>query len=317
MSFITPGSGKGLPELSVTNSNLSELVDSSDECIITRTGIKSRYICTNEMMFDLSFKAAQDALENSGIKACELDLIICSTVQSDYVTPSLSCLIQGGLGANCPAFDINAACTGFIYALDVAAAYFDSGRARNILIVSSEIMSKHVDWTDRATCVLFGDGAGAVVLTKGNGLLSIKISSQGDDKLLTIGGSIGASPFAEKREESKFIKMQGSEVFKFAVTSMCRDINEVVEKAGLKIEDIKRVIPHQANLRIINSAAEKLKLREEQMVRGIYKYGNTSSASIPIMLSELFEINVLENGDITVLSAFGGGLTSGACAIEI
>lgn len=317
MSFKIIGAGMGLPALSVTNNDLSKLVDTSDEWISTRTGIKSRYICTNETMFDLSFSAAQNALKNSGISAAELDLIICSTVQSDYVTPSLSCLIQHGLGAKCPAFDINAACSGFIYALDVAVAYFESGRANNILIVSSEIMSKHVDWTDRATCVLFGDGAGAVVLTKGDGLLSIKITSQGDDKLLTIGASIGASPFAEKRGESKFLKMQGSEVFKFAVTSMCRDINDVVEKAGLKIEDIKKVIPHQANLRIIHSAAEKLKLREEQMVHGIEKYGNTSSASIPILLSELFENKELESGDIIVLSAFGGGLTSGACAIEI
>lgn len=317
MSFKIIGTGMAHPALAVTNSDLSKYVDTSDEWISSRTGIKSRFISTGESMLDLSVSAAKTAVCNSGLDAGDLDLIICTTMQGDYVTPSLACLIQRELGAACPAFDINAACSGFIFALDAVAAYFDAGRAENILIVSVEMMSKYLDWNDRATCVLFGDGAGAAVLAKGAGLRAIKITAKGDDELLFIPGNTGNSPFAGKEHKEQFLHMTGSEVFKFAVSAMIRDITDVLAAAGIGTDKVKKVIPHQANLRIIRSAAEKLNLRDDQLVLGIDRYGNTSSASIPILLSELFETRELESGDIVVLSAFGGGLTTGACVIEI
>lgn len=317
MSFKILGSGNGHPEFILTNEQISEMVETSDEWITTRTGIKSRFISNGESLLDLASGAAKKALERSGVRADELDLIICSTVQSDFVTPALACMIQNELGATCPAFDINAACTGFIYALDVAKSYFDSDRARHILVVAAEQMSKHINWKDRETCVLFGDGAGAVVLGKGNGLCAIRITAKGDDKLLTIGGTTGNNPFRTGEVMDTNLHMLGKEVFKFAVNSMCRDITEVLDQAGLQMTDIKKVIPHQANMRIIRSAADKLSIRDEQIAIGIDRYGNTSSASIPILLAELFENGELQEGDKIVLSAFGGGLTSGACIIEI
>lgn len=317
MSFQIIGTGRAHPKYVLSNDALTKMVETSDEWITTRTGIKNRYISTDETLLDLSVAAAKDAILASGKNADDLDLIICSTVLGDYVTPSLACLVQKEIGATCPAFDLNAACSGFLYALNVAAAFFDSGRATNILIVSAEMMSKHLDWTDRETCVLFGDGAGAVVLTKGNGLRAIKITAQGDDKLLTIGSNGGASPFSTLEKKPTYLHMQGSEVFKFAVTSMCRDITAVLGEAGLEADQITKVIPHQANQRIIKSACDRLSLREDQVVSGIDRYGNTSSASIPILLSELFENGTLHKGDLVVFSAFGGGLTTGACVIEI
>lgn len=262
-------------------------------------------------------KAAGEAISNAKVLPSEIDLIIATTIGGEYLTPSLACVIQKRIGAVCPAFDINAACTGFIYALNTAKAYFDSAMAKKILIVSAEMMSSYVDWKDRSSCVLFGDGSGAVLLEKGNNLLEITVSATGDEDLLKIGGMKGNNPFSTKQAESPFLQMNGKDVFKFAVSSMCNDIGLVLEKAGLTMNDIKKVIPHQANMRIINFAKEKLGIPDDKIVSAIDRFGNTSSASIPILLAELIENKELKTGDLVVLAAFGGGLTNGACIIKI
>lgn len=317
MSFSIAGTGRAHPKFILTNDVLSEFLDTSDQWIASRTGIRSRYIATDETLCQLASQAGQRALDRAGWEAGELDLILCSTVQGDYITPSLSCQVQQQIGAGCPAFDLNAACSGFLYGLETAAAFLDSGRAQRILLISAEMMSRHVDWTDRSTCVLFGDGAGAVALEKGNGLKAMRLTAKGDEKgLLQIGGHSGNNPYATAEAPPEALAMQGGEVFKFAVSSMCRDIRKVVEQAGLTMEQVALVLPHQANLRILQSAEERLGLREEQVVSTIDHYGNTSSASIPLMLDELAEAGRLHRGDYLVLSAFGGGLTSGACVVQ-
>ncbi len=316
MSFSIIGTGSAFPECSKTNGELSQLVETSDEWISTRTGIKSRHICTTETMTELTAQAGRRALENAGISAQELDLIICSTIRGDTITPSQACLIQKELGATCPAFDVNAACTGFLYALDIALGYFARKRAKKILIVAAETMSKLLDWTDRATCVLFGDGAGAAVLAEGDGLLSIKISATGSDDFLKIDSTPGNSPFSAQLPNRPFLEMNGKEVYKFAVASMCHDLEEVIQEAGLSAQEIDLVLPHQANLRIIETAKGKLGIPEERYRMNIERFGNTSSASIPILMDELNRGGELKKGDTLALAAFGGGLTSGACVLR-
>ena len=316
MSFKILGMGSAVPEYVLTNDEVATIVDTSDEWISTRTGIKGRHVCTNETITDLAFSAVKKALKDSGVSPSELDYIICSTIQGDYITPSMSCLIQNEIGAGCPSFDINAACSGFIYLLDVASTYFDSGKAKNILVVSAENMTRFADFTDRATCVLFGDAAAAMVLTKGDGLLSMKLTSHGGTSLMRIGGSQGNSPFSKAVHEKPFLYMNGPEVYKFAVNAMTEDLAEVVEKANIKLEDVTHVIPHQANIRIINTAKKKLGLRDDQIVACIDRFGNTSSASVPLAVDTLKNEGGLKRGDILALSAFGGGLTTGACVIK-
>jgi 3-oxoacyl-[acyl-carrier-protein] synthase-3 len=317
MSFQIVGTGRAHPALVLTNDMLAELINTSDEWITTRTGIKSRYVSTVETLEDLSTKSAERALEKAGVKAEELDLIICSTMKGDYATPSLACLIQKNIGADCAAFDANAACSGFVYGLDIADAYMASGKAETVLVVAAEMMTRHLDWKDRSTCVLFGDGAGAVVLKKGDGLKSIRITARGDDALLTIGSVFSASPFSEHPQIDPDFRMAGGEVFKFAVASIIKDVKDVLDKAGVKPSDIKMMVPHQANLRVFQSAKDKLGFTDEQIAIGIDHYGNTSSASIPLLLDELIEEGKLVTGDLIVLTAFGGGLTTGACVIKL
>ncbi len=317
MSLRIIGTGKSLPDFLLSNEKLSTMLDTSDEWIVSRTGIKYRHISTGETLSDLATKAAGEAISNAKVLPSEIDLIIATTIGGEYLTPSLACVIQKRIGAVCPAFDINAACTGFIYALNISKAYFDSAMAKKILIVSAEMMSSYVDWKDRSSCVLFGDGAGAVLLEKGSNLLEITISATGDEDLLKIGGMKGNNPFSTKQPENPYLKMNGKDVFKFAVSSMCNDIGLVLKKAGLTMNDIKKVIPHQANMRIINFAKEKLGIPDDKIVSAIDRFGNTSSASIPILIAELIENKELAIGDLVVLSAFGGGLTNGACIIRI
>ena len=317
MSFQIIGTGRATPELILTNDMISEMVDTNDDWIISRTGIKTRFVSTKETLLDLSSEAAGRAFQKAEIEAKEIDLIICSTMKGDYVSPALSCLIQQELGAVCPAFDLNAACSGFVYALDAADSYIRAGKAETVLVVAVEAMTRHIDWSDRATCVLFGDGAGAVVLRKGEGLQSIKISAKGDKKLITIGSVFSSSPFSTHEQVNPNFWMNGGEVFKFAVTSIMRDVKHVMKEAGVTPEDIKMMVPHQANERVFAFAREKLGFREEQIASGIDHYGNTSSASIPLLLDELIETGKLIKGDRIVLTAFGGGLTTGACVIKL
>ncbi len=316
MSFQILGTGSAHPKQSVSNDDLAKFLDTSDEWIYTRTGIKSRYICTDETISDLAAQAGRAALENAGVSAEELDGIICSTVRGDYFTPSLACVLQQRLGAACPAFDLNAACTGFLYALDVADGYFVRRRAKKILVVACENMSRLLDWRDRSTCVLFGDGAGAVVLGEGENLLSISLSAQGNVENMSIPIGGGNSPFSESAAGESFLTMKGQEIYKFAVASMTGDLERVIREAGLRQEDIDYVLPHQANQRIIDTAKKHLSIPEDRFCGNIDRYGNVSSASIPILLDELNRQNTFKKDDLLAFAAFGGGLTSGACVIR-
>ncbi len=316
MSFNIIGTGSAYPQRAKSNDDLSQIVETSDEWITTRTGIKSRYVSTSESISDFAEQAARNALENAGVQPEELDMIICATLRGDFITPSLACVLQQRTGATCPAFDVNAACTGFIYALDVALGYFERKRAKKILVVAAEEMSKLVDWRDRSTCVLFGDGAGAVVLSEGDGLLSIKLSAKGSEDVLCIHSGEGNSPFAEEKEINPFLVMNGKEVYKFAVAAMCGDLEEVIREAGLSQADIDFVLPHQANSRIIETAKSKLEIPPERYRSNIDRFGNTSAASIPILLDEINRAGELAPGSLLALSAFGGGLTTGACVIR-
>lgn len=316
MSFRIIGTGSAHPAYSRTNGDLAEMMDTSDEWIYSRTGIKSRYVCTDETITDVAEAAGRAALENAGVDVSALDGIICTTIRGDYFTPSLACCIQERLGAHCPAFDMNAACTGFLYALDVADGFFVRKRAKKILIVSCENMSKLLDWKDRATCVLFGDGAGAAVLAEGGGLLSIRIAAYGDSKVMAIPNVSGNSPFNRTPCPPSVLTWSGHEVYKFAVSEMPKQLKAAIRDAGLEQKDVTWVLPHQANLRIIDSAKKRLDIPAERYCTNIAHYGNISSASIPILMDELNRRGTFHPGDILALVAFGGGLTSGACIIR-
>lgn len=316
MSFSIIGTGSAMPKDIKTNNDLKEIVDTSDEWISTRTGIKQRHICSQESITDLAVKAAKDALIDADTRAEDIDLIILATISSDYITPSLACLVQKNIGAVCPAFDLNAACTGFIYALDIAASYFESGRANKILVIAADAMSRLLDFKDRATCVLFGDAASAVVLKKGDDLLSIKLTATGDEKALYAKNVNGNCPFKEETEIDTFLHMNGQEIYKFAVTAMCNDIKDVIKTAEIETDKVSYVLPHQANIRIIEAAQKKLKIDSQKYLTNIDRYGNTSAASIPLLLDDANKNGTFKNGDILVLSAFGAGLTTGACVIR-
>ena len=248
-----------------------------------------RQVCTTETISDLAVQAGRAALQNAGITPEELDLILCSTIRGDYITPALACIVQKSLGATCPAFDINAACSGFVYALDVADGYFVRKRVKKVLVVAAEEMSKLLDWKDRRTCVLFGDAAGAAVLGEGEGLRSIRITTTGNSDALRIPHVRGSSPFDKTQAESaeSFLYMDGQEVYKFAVAAMCNDVRIVLEEAGFTEEDVDYVLPHQANLRIIETAKKKLNIPAEKFHVNISRYGNTSSAGVAILMDEM------------------------------
>lgn len=316
MGFRIIGTGSAHPVRAVTNDDLSKIMDTSDEWICSRTGIKSRYVCTDETISDVAEAAGRAALKNSGTDASELDGIICTTIRGDYFTPSLACVIQERIGAHCPAFDLNAACTGFLYALDVADGFFVRKRAKKILIVSCENMSKLLDWNDRSTCVLFGDGAGAVVLAEGNNLLSIRTAAYGNTDMMFIPNVSGNSPFNRAPCPSSTLTWRGHDVYKFAVGEMASQLEAAIRDAGLEDSDITWVLPHQANLRIIDAAKKRLNIPEERFCTNIAHYGNISSAAIPILMDELNQKNTFREGDLLAMVAFGGGLTSGACVIR-
>lgn len=316
MGFRITGTGSALPRHVVTNDMLAGMVDTSDEWISTRTGIRSRPILTDETATQLATKAAMRCLEDAGTPASEIGLIICATISADYLTPSLACVVQKEIGATCPAFDMNAACSGFLYALDAADSYLTTGKAKKVLVVACEIMSRLIDWKDRSICVLFGDGCGAVLLEPGDDLLSIKTTAQGNTELLVIPHTAGNCPMQNTDREPSYLKMKGQDVFKFAVSSMCRDLGEVIDKAGIARDAVDFVLPHQANNRIIEAAIGRMGIPRDRYASNIYKQGNTSAASIPILLDELNQDKKLKKGNILAMAAFGGGLTTGACVIR-
>jgi len=315
VSFKILGSGSCLPQRSITNAELSKFLDTSDEWISQRVGIDARRVCTTETTTDLAAAAAKGALEMSGVKIEELDMIICATVSADNTVPSLACSVQEALGATCPAMDINAACSGFIYLMETAAAFFALGYNR-LLIIGAERLTRTVDWTDRSTAVIFADGAGAMVLAPGESYVASKLVAKGGDAVLSIPCYSGTSPFYEHEPKKPCVHMNGQEVFKFAVNAMCTDLADVIEKAGLTIDDIAWIIPHQANARIIDAAVRKLKIAPERCLKNIEKVGNTSAASVAILADELIRSGKLKDGDYIAMAAFGAGLTSAACVLK-
>ena len=316
MNFSILGTGMYVPEKIVTNDDLAKIVETSDEWITQRVGVKQRHICTNETAEDLGYKAALNALENSGCKASEIDLILVATVSGETVSPSVACMIQNKLGVSCMAYDINAACSAFIFLLETAAGFFARNTVKKVLIIGAERMSRIVDWEDRSTCVIFGDGAGAAVLGEGDGYIASTFTVKGGDDVIKIPQFIGKSPYFEKEAENPYINMKGQETFKYAVTAICDDINELTKKTGIKTEDINYIVPHQANLRIIDYASRRNGIPAEKFYVNIDRYGNTSSASIPIALDEMNRGGLIKKGDILLLTAFGGGLANASCLIK-
>ncbi|MDU7111465.1 MAG: beta-ketoacyl-ACP synthase III, partial [Clostridium perfringens] len=316
------GFGLYTPKNLVENERLQEFLETSDEWIRTRTGIERRYISLDENTSDLAVEASKKALSQARLSAEEIDLIIVATVTPDNFTPSTACIVQDKLGAkNAWAFDINAACTGFIYALKLGRSLIRSGEANNALIIGAETLSKALNWEDRGSCVLFGDGAGATVLTSTEedcGIKCVNVKSDGSkgDSLVIQGLPLN-SPFKDGREVSKnYINMNGREIFKFATKVMEESIVEILEKENIKIEDIAAIIPHQANLRIIDYVVKRLGIPREKFITNLQNYGNTSGASIPIALCESIDEGNLKKGDNIIMVGFGGGLTWGAALIK-
>lgn len=317
------GVGKYTPEQRLTNKELEQMVETNDEWIVTRTGIKERRIADpSEATSDLAFKASEEALRNAGISADDIDLIIVATITPDMAFPSTACILQEKLGAKkAAAFDLAAACSGFIYALANAQNFIATGIYKNALVIGAECLSRITDYTDRNTCILFGDGAGAVVIGavgEGRGFQSFVLGSDGSGgDMLKVSGGGSRHPVSMETIENKlhYISMAGSEVFKFAVRIMGSAAEEALQKAGLNKKDIDLLVPHQANIRIIQSAIQRLDLSEDKCVINLDRYGNVSAGSIPIALAEAAETNRIKKGDTVVLVGFGGGLTWGAAVL--
>lgn len=316
MSIKIYGTGSYVPDNIITNEDLTKLVDTSDEWIIQRVGVKERHVSTGETAADFAVKAARQALESASISAQDLDLIIAATISSETMCPTVAGIVQKEIGASCPGFDLNSACSGFLFALDTAVSYISRGNIKNVLVIGAERLSKIVDWTDRGTCVIFGDGAGAFVLGPGDGYLASTLYTCGGNEVIEIPSYSGSSPFYKGEVRKPYIFMDGQETFKFAVNKIVEDIKYVTSEAGLTLDDIDYVVTHQANIRIIDYAARRLKMPREKFVVDIEKYGNTSSASVAIAFDELHKSGKLKRGDKIVMSAFGGGLSSAACVIE-
>lgn len=317
------GVGEYLPKKVLTNAGLERIVDTSDEWITTRTGIKQRRLAAkNEATSDLAIKAARRALQDARLKAEQIELVIVATITPDSSFPSVACILQNALSIkNAACFDISAACAGFVYAITVAQQFITSGAYKNALIVGAETLSSITDWKDRNTCILFGDGAGAVVISevKSGGILSTYLNSDGSKKdLLMIPAGGSRIPASRQTVEKRlhYIKMEGNELFKLAVTLMAEAAQEAIKRAGLECKDIDLVIPHQANIRIIMAMAKKLGLPKEKIYLNIEKYGNMSSASTATALVQAVKKKRIERGDIVLLDAFGAGLVWGGCVIK-
>ena len=310
------GTGSALPKRVVKNEDLSKIMDTSDEWIKSRTGIAARHLAVEETLVQLAAEASRQALKEAGIAAKELDMILAGTISADNILPSLACELQRELGAaKAVAFDIHAACSGFLFALQTADVYIKSGQYRNILVVGGEILSKLMDWNDRSTCVLFGDGAGAAVVCPDEtcGILSgVQGSDGARGSVLSCVGRRNNNPYVTNSTALSFVSMDGQEVYKFAVRTVPKAIAEALEKAGLTVEDIDLFVLHQANIRIIESVSKRLKVPMEKFPTNLSWCGNISAGSVPILLDDVNRRGLLKKGDKVVLAGFGAGLTWGA-----
>ncbi|MBN8716691.1 MAG: ketoacyl-ACP synthase III [Stenotrophomonas sp.] len=315
------GTGSYLPEKVLTNDDLAKMVDTSDEWIAARTGIRERHVAAEgETTSDLGHQAALRALEAAGVAADEIDLIVVGTTTPDLIFPSTACLIQHRLGiAGCPAFDVNAACSGFIYALTIADKFIRSGAAKTALVIGAETLTRMLDWSDRGTCVLFGDGAGAVVLKADaeTGILSTHMHADGSKKELLwnpVGVSAGFKP--GEHNAGVRVMMTGNEVFKHAVKALDAVVEEALESNGLERTAIDWLVPHQANLRIIEATAKRLEMPMDRVVVTVDRHGNTSSGSVPLALDEAVRSGRVQRGQLLLLEAFGGGFTWGSALLR-
>ncbi|NDV21111.1 beta-ketoacyl-ACP synthase III [Desulfovibrio sp. JC022] len=319
------GLGFHVPERLYTNSDLEKFVDTNDEWITTRTGIKQRHVVEDETCLDLAYEASLKALKAADMKAEELTHVIIATFTGDMPVPTTSCLLMERLGIkNIAAMDLSAACSGFVYAIEVARALINLDPTAKILVCGAEVVTSRVNWEDRSTCVLFGDGAGAAVMTAGTDgepgkVLDTLVRANGGPGMnLTIKGAGSAYPYkmGDTVGAENFVEMQGREIYKHAVRSMTSISNEILEKQGLTTEDVDVLLPHQANMRIIEAVGKKLKIPREKVFANVDKYGNTSAASIPIALADAKESGFIKDGDLVLLATFGGGLTWGSSLIQ-
>ncbi|MFL6466514.1 MAG: beta-ketoacyl-ACP synthase III [Pyrinomonadaceae bacterium] len=318
------GMGHSYPEGILTNADLEKIVETSDEWITTRTGIKQRHkAAENEYTSQFGTAAAAQALERAGLDPKDIDIIICATTTPDQIMPSTGALIQAQIGAtNAAGMDVFAACSGFLYGLTLVESMIKTGQIKHALVVGAEVLTKYVDYTDRGTCVIFGDGAGAAVVgpvNSGKGILATKIKSDGryEEQLYAPGGGTKLGTTHKTIDEGQhFFKMKGNELFKVAVRSMADISAEMLEKAGLTVDDVDLVIPHQANQRITDAVASRLGVPEEKVYSNIAEHGNTSSASIPIAMDECIESGRIKDGSTVLLTAFGGGVTWGATVMK-
>lgn len=317
------GIGGYVPQRIVKNVELEKIVETSDQWIKTRTGIAERRISTEETTMQISVKAARKAIENAGIRKEEIDLVVLATITPDFYTPSTASLVQAELGLEeITSFDISAGCTGFIYGIQIADQFIKSGQSQCVLVIGAEVLSKVLDWTDRNTCVLFGDGAGAAILKKSKtqGIISTYTGSRGDlEGLLALPAVSLRNPFladSKKEVRDSYIFMDGKEIFKFATQIMLKSIQVVLEKNHLTIQDIDYIIPHQANYRIIEHVAKKLRVPTRKFFKNMDRLGNTSAASIPLAIEEIFNKGIMITGNRILLVGFGGGLTWGSILLN-
>lgn len=310
------GTGRFSPATIVTNAMLEGFLATSDEWIKERTGISERRVIASERLEEMATEAARQAIIDAGLAPADIDYIICSNVVNEYITPALSCIVQGAIGAKCACVDVNAACSGFIYALDMADDRIKSGKARNVLVLAAEEPTRMVDWQDRAMCVLFGDGAGAVVVTAGEELFASRLTTVSKTDCLYYRRELEPTPYVDRRVSSGPMYMNGKEVFKTAVLSSVRDITTLLDNTGLTPSDVRHYVLHQANMRIVEAVANYLKLDMSYFPHNVHRCGNTSSASIPLLLDEMSREGRLRRGDKLLMSAFGAGFTTGACIME-
>ena len=314
--------GAYVPEKVITNNDLEKIVDTNDEWILSRTGIGQRHVSVGENTSDIAAKTAKNIIEKGNINPKDIDLIVVGTVSSDYITPSTACLVQAAIEAdNAVAFDVNAACSGFVFGLSVADKFIKSNVYKNALVIGAEVLSKHVDWSDRGTCVLFGDGAAGAYIERSEetGILAENMGSNGSKGLSLTGGKCNPTNAFNDVEKATdiFLSMDGKAVFDFATRQIPKSVAKLMEDNNITESDIKYVLPHQANERIVQVISKKLKIPMEKFYLNMFYYGNTSAASIPIALNEMFEKGMLQEGDKIIVTGFGGGLTWSSMLIEI